>query len=160
MAIKSEFFLCDCHSLSHLVHCAHFEEENEYYMEIYLYDYYFCERLYLGLRYLFNLKNNDGMFDTWILNRNDKEKFKKFFKDGNNFRNNCKCCTDDKYWFELKYDDELNIIFLNIYLEQGNFLKRLFNFGKYILKIHPSWTDWQLSKEDVIKIGNVANTIT
>ena len=86
--LQTEYFDCECKSLSHTLRFSYFapykrkdgiDEPAEVYAEVQLNQYHnFWQRLVLAVRYLFKCNCAYGYFDTWILSWKDCERLRDF----------------------------------------------------------------------------------
>ena len=92
--MKEEYFSCLCHSDEHTIRFTYFEdqfddiEDAEIYLSVFLNEYSFFKRLWLGIKYIFGYKCRYGHFGCWSLKPNDAkrlkeliEKLEKFYKE-------------------------------------------------------------------------------
>ena len=68
MSIERKIFICDCHSLEHLVAFWYDIDDKVLYIEPRLVTHRnFFKRLWVGVKYVFGYKSRFGEFDEFIL---------------------------------------------------------------------------------------------
>ena len=177
MSDKIDYFECSCYSSDHLIRFYHID--NDIYLSVFLNTYSLLDKLKNGFKYLFNIQNYDGMFDTWLLNDGDRKKFMNCLECNNQYPlgnlniayiNDPKTkvkhikiyhgtggINDKKYWFNVVYDTDLKMMAINIDIAYSkSFLKRLYRTTKYLFGSYPFSYEWKLSKDDIIKLYECA----
>jgi len=167
--MKSEIFECNCFYSSHMVKIVNFPEEKEVYLEFSVDTLGFWSRLMDSYKYLFGKDFYDGMFDCWILNNNDLERFKKTIGNREGFPTtilykkiitienknyeiyHATCGFSNKeYYLEISYDPELNFMTIGISLSHSkSYLKQIGKAIKFLLNFNPKWVEWKLSNDDL-----------
>ena len=71
---KEELFMCECHSLDHIMLLSYNKEDNEIYVNIRLNHYRFIERVKRGIQYILGRKSRFGNFDEFIIQKEDAKK--------------------------------------------------------------------------------------
>lgn len=172
-----DYFECSCFSSDHLLRLYHID--NDIYLSVFLNTCSLFNKLINGFKYLFNIQNYDGMFDSWILNDSDKRKFITciqgndkyplytldiaYINNPNTGINNIKIyrgscgINDNKYWFNVIYDTELKMMSINVELAYSrSFWTRLYKTIKYVSGFCPFSYEWKLTKEDIMKLYECA----
>jgi len=77
-ANETEFFECDCHSDEHTIKFVYDEENNEFYLSVYLNQYRnLLQRIWVAIKYVFGYKSRYGDWDCWTLQEQDVVRLKK-----------------------------------------------------------------------------------
>ena len=75
--MKNEYFECTCRLDEHRLVFTYNKDDNELYTSIFLDNYWFLKRVWLGIKYIFGYKCKYGHFACWELNPQDIPRFKK-----------------------------------------------------------------------------------
>ena len=69
---KEQLFICECHSMDHIMLFSYDEEDNQVFVHIRLSTYHnFFNRLWRGLKYAFGLNSRFGNFDEFLVQPDD-----------------------------------------------------------------------------------------
>lgn len=79
----SMIFICECHSLEHMIELNYDSHYDSYYLNIHLHSYNFLRRLWNGIKYIFGYKCLYGDFDEFIFKKEDIEKIIAIYKKNN-----------------------------------------------------------------------------
>lgn len=87
-----QYFSCACSAMEHTVRLTYYDDD--FFLEIFLDNGTFWNRLVNGIKYIFGFKSKYGHFGSWLLRREDvgrlKEMLEKYLEDSEVARNHLK----------------------------------------------------------------------
>jgi hypothetical protein len=76
--LSEEVFICECHSLEHMVAFWYDDFDKNVHLEVHLTNRGFFRRIWIGIKYIFGYKCRYGEWDSFIVKPNDAQKIKKW----------------------------------------------------------------------------------
>lgn len=77
---ENEIFICECHSLEHMIHLYYEKPYDSYYLNIHLVPLSFFRRLWHGIKYIFGHRCMFGDFDEFLFKKEDIKKIIDIYK--------------------------------------------------------------------------------
>lgn len=174
-----QIFDCQCFYPTHMIRINKFEEENEYYLMFSVDSLGIMRRINFASRYLLGKRLPEGMFDCWLLNNEDLERFKSIIGNRKEFPSikldkkyievngkqietyhNTGGLSNQEYYFEISYDADLNCLCIGASLAfPTSFLQQVWNSVKYIFNFNPRWIEWKLTDSDLQLLYAYSNKI-
>lgn len=79
-----DFITCECYKPEHLIKLSFDSEVGELYAQVFLEEYPWHKRVWIGIKYIFGYKSRFGHFTEIVVHKNKRDslyKFAKTFKD-------------------------------------------------------------------------------
>ena len=75
---KTHHLICECGSAEHTVRFMHDPEDASFYIDIFLYENKFLNRLWIGLKYIFGYKCQYGHWDCAMMYHEEAAKLRDY----------------------------------------------------------------------------------